>query len=121
VDYARLRATAQRLLGSATGFGGALTFTRTVPGAYDPATSTQALTSTAYTTTGVMEAQRDQPGTDLEKVHTGSVLIPYTASMPSPQPDDDVSFGGLAWKVTSCDPVDPGGSTVILYRVGVKR
>lgn len=117
--YTRPRATAERLLAK---YGAAVTLTRTVPGAYDPATGlTAAPTVTTYTGTAFREnySLKDIDGTLVKRGDVRFLVSPFQTDgtdMPQPATDTDViTFASTAYQVIGVDPFNFSGEAVAFY------
>lgn len=111
-DYDKSAATASRLLAK---FGATVTVTRTTPGAYDPATGTDAAGSAqTWTPAGVRleYSQREIDGTNI-KAGDQRVYMSAVAGL-DPQPGDTVTLGGEAWRVVTSRTLAPAGIAVLL-------
>lgn len=111
-DYANSAATALRLL---TRFGRPVTVTRETPGAYDPATGTDAAgTSQTWTPSGVKleYTQREIDGTNI-KAGDQRVYMSAAAGL-DPQPGDAVTLGAEVWRVVKSSTLAPAGVAVLL-------
>lgn len=115
--YTGIAATAHRLL---TQFGGPVTLTRTVPGAYNPATGqTDPATTTTYSGTGAKfdYSQRDIDGT---LIRMGDQRVYMSVEgMTTPQTGDTLTAGGRTFQVVASRPLNPAG-TVVLHDVQVR-
>lgn len=112
-------ATAQRLLAK---WGAAAVLTRTVPGAYDPATgTTSAATVTTYTGVAFREsyALRDIDGTLVKRGDVRLILAPECTdgtAMVQPATDTDtIAFNGTTYTVVGADPLKPADESVLFY------
>lgn len=109
--YTRPRATADRLLAK---WGSAMILTRTMPGAYDPATGTvAAATVTTYTGVAFREnyTLRDIDGTLVKRGDVRLLISPKCSDgtdMAQPATDTDtILFDGTTYIVIGSDPLKP--------------
>lgn len=113
--YADMAATAHELL---TEFGGPVVLSRTVPGAYNPATgATGAGETTNYTGTGAAfdYGQRDIDGSRI-RVGDRRVYL-STTGMVTPQTGDVLTLeGGEVLNVVASRPLKPA-ATVVMHDV----
>ena len=115
--YSGLAGTADRLLKK---YGAPATLTRSVPGAYDPATGTTAApTVTAYTGTGAKfdYAQRDIDGTLIKQGDQRVYLA--VVGIVQPQTGDRLTIAGVAFTVAASRPLQPA-LTAVLHDVQVR-
>lgn len=115
-----------------TEFGTTITFGRSVPGEYDPATGTTtgdvilswpALAVILPASQGVIEAfdVRFQDGTMIES-NLRALLVAAQGMARAPLPADSVTFpDGGKWQALGCTPLNPDGGTPLIYNVTVRR
>ena len=128
-DYdVRARTTAGRLLNSKAngGKGQAITLTRQSTGTYNPATGTNAVTTSTQNCTGVV-IEYDAKAIDGDLVRMGDkklLLSPLNTAgtaITAPVPDEStVTLADASvWTVKNVDTLDPAG-TAILYTLQIR-
>lgn len=124
------RALDMILRAKAAGRAAELTFSRSVPGEYDPETGSST-TSLAWTgiavilpaSKGTIEAfdQSFESGTLIES-NLRALIIAAQGMERAPAPQDSVTFDdGSVWTLLGCTSLDPDATTPIIYRGTVKR
>lgn len=116
--YTDMQATAAQMLGSK---GAPLTFTRSVAGAYNPATGAAAVTLTSYTVTGaVLDFPAvNAPGSDILRGDK-KILIGAAGLTVAPQPGDYLTIQGVQHSIINVKTLAPAGVPV-LYTVQARR
>ena len=118
--YARMQATANKLL---KGKGQAVTLTRQVSGAYDPATGQATITTTIQTGTGAIFDYGIQqagiysaPGS-LIQVGDKQLLLSVISAMggllTAPEVNDTVTVGTTVYTIKQVKALSPAGTTVL--------
>jgi hypothetical protein len=117
--YTRPIATADRLV---TKYGGVAVLTRSIPGAYNPATGmTAAATVTTYTVRAFREnyALKDVDGTLVKQGDVRLLMNPNatngTAMAQPATATDTILFDGTTYAVIGVDPFDFAGESVAFY------
>lgn len=101
--------------------GMAMTFSRNVQGAYDPAIGTVTNTTLSYATYGIITEYRnfEIDGTVI-KQGDKRIIIGIPAGMPEPIQDDNLIIGGVTWAVKQCNPVMPSGTSII-FKLQIRK
>lgn len=108
--YTGLQSTAASLL---TSYGRSLTFTRTTPGAYNPATGTTgAGTATEYTGYGAVLEYRNRE-VDGERILQGDRKIILQNVSTEPNINDVVPIDSESYTVLGVMSLNPAGTNVI--------
>lgn len=100
-------------------YGQAMTLTRSVPGTFDPVTSSSTGdTETTYTVYGVTETYNMfGTGTSTSKAGTlieaGDLKATIEAEVVAPQPGDTLMTMGVAWNVLGVSPAAPQGENIV--------
>ena len=113
--YAKMQATANRLL---KGKGQAITLSRQTAGAYDPATGTAAVTTTAQTAYGAMFEYGDKniDGTLIKEGDKQLLLSAINSAgtaLVAPALNDTVTINTVVYTVVRIKPLSPAGTTVL--------
>ena len=114
-DYSKLQDTAFRLIKQA---GQVLTFSRSVPGAYDPIAGEDATaTVTTQQVVGVvlpMTANDDNRIEGLTLSKQRKILV-AAKDVPELLPEDRTTYEGKTWKLEGVSPLNPAG-TALIYK-----
>ena len=113
--YSKMQATANRLL---KGKGQEITLTRQAAGAYNVATGTAAVTTTAQTAYGAMFEYGDKniDGTLIkegDKQLLLSALNSTGTALVAPALNDTVTINTVVYTVVRIKPLSPAGTTVL--------
>jgi hypothetical protein len=115
--YANLAATATRLL---TKFGAATTITRSTPGAYDPATSSAAVTTTSTPATVACFPYGDEH-IDGTLILAGDEQAFVSAAVTfEPKPGDVLTWRGASYTAIRCKTIAPAG-VAVLHELQVRK
>ena len=113
-DYSKLQDTALRLIKQA---GQVLTFSRTVPGAYNPVTGEDATATVQNQELVVvilpMTANDDNMIAGLTLAKQRKIIIAAKGSTAEPLPEDRTVYEGKTWKLEGCTPLNPAGIALI--------
>jgi len=113
--YERIQKTADKLL---KGKGQTVTLTKETAGAYDPATGTATVTTSAQTAYGAVFEYGNQniDGTLIKEGDKQLLLSAFQTdgtALTAPVVNDTVTIGGVIYTITRIKPLAPAGTTVI--------
>jgi hypothetical protein len=113
--YSRMQQTANKML---QGKGQAVTITRQVSGAYDPATGTATVTTTVQNGYGAIFDYSDK-NVDGVLILSGDKQLLLSAvnstgtALTAPEVNDTVTAGGMVRTITRIKALSPAGTTVM--------
>lgn len=122
-DYGKSAATATRLLAK---FGQAVTHNSIAEGAYDVATATVPLTTTAQPGTGVLleysvqEAGVMQAAGTLVQTNDRKLLLSVSGITIPPAPNDTAVVAGVTYTVLQVKTLKPA-AVVVMYELHLRR
>jgi hypothetical protein len=127
-DYTALASTAARLIREA---GFKLTLARPVAGTYNPVvgagTGSTTLTgvfdaATLPASKGTVEAFDDRLKQEVIKGNVRFFILAAATAPFVPEPGDQIpSYQGKAWSILGCTPLEPNGTTALIYKIGCQR
>jgi hypothetical protein len=117
MDYGRMQASVNRILGGA---GADVILNSAATGEYNAATGQATVTFTAHPSYAVLldYKQRDIDGTLVKQGDQIAYMPPSVTA--SPKTGDTLTIQGVDWKVVQCKPLAPGQVSV-LYELQIRK